>query len=77
MAEIAKAIDWKGQLLEVAADELPERERQPFDFRYELATDTSRIRRELGYREMVGRSEALRRTIEWELTQPRGSPPGG
>ena len=31
-----------------------------------LAVDTTRIRQELGYIEPVARSEALRRSIEWE-----------
>jgi nucleoside-diphosphate-sugar epimerase len=28
--------------------------------------DTSRIRRELGYRERIAREEAIRRTVAWE-----------
>jgi hypothetical protein len=37
---------------------------------HHLATDTSRIRDELGYAERVSRAEALRRTIEWERAHP-------
>jgi hypothetical protein len=33
-------------------------------------TDSTRIRRELGYRETVPRAEAMRRTIEWERAHP-------
>lgn len=32
----------------------------------DLAGDTSKIRRELGYADVVGFEEGLRRTIEWE-----------
>jgi nucleoside-diphosphate-sugar epimerase len=35
----------------------------PFDWRYDLVTDTSAIRRDLGYKERVGREEAIARTI--------------
>jgi len=35
----------------------------PFDWRYELVTDTSAIRRDLGYAERVSREEAIARTI--------------
>jgi len=35
----------------------------PFDWRYDLVTDTSAIRRDLGYMERVGREEAIARTI--------------
>jgi len=36
----------------------------------DLLTDTSRIRRELGYCEEVPREEALRQTVEWERANP-------
>ena len=64
--EIAKVIDWTGEVLQTSVEDLPRDRRQPFDFRYELMTDTTRIREELGYSEPVGRQEALRRTVEWE-----------
>jgi len=35
----------------------------PFDWRYDLVTDTSAIRRDLGYMERVGREEAIAKTI--------------
>jgi hypothetical protein len=35
-----------------------------------VVTDSSRIRRELGYQETVPRTEALRRTIAWERAHP-------
>lgn len=68
--EIGMAIGWRGEVMEVPAERLPEHLRQPFDFRYELATDTTRIRTELAWDEPMSREEALRRTIQWERTQP-------
>jgi nucleoside-diphosphate-sugar epimerase len=38
-----------------------------------MAADSSKIRRELGYREQVPFDEALRRTIEWERAQRESS----
>ena len=38
----------------------------PFDWRYAMATDTRRLRTELGFAEPVGHAEALRRAIAWE-----------
>jgi nucleoside-diphosphate-sugar epimerase len=35
----------------------------PYDFRFDLVTDTGAIRRDLGYVERVARTEAIRRTI--------------
>lgn len=68
--EIGTAIGWRGEVVPVSAKRLPEHLRQPFDFRYQLVTDTGRIRKELTYVEPVGRQEALKRTIEWERSQP-------
>jgi hypothetical protein len=36
----------------------------------DLTYDSSRIRRELSYREHVPQDEALRRTVGWELAHP-------
>jgi nucleoside-diphosphate-sugar epimerase len=67
--EIGAAAGWRGEVMEIPAEYLPEHLRQPFDFRYDLATDTTRIRAELSYRELVGLEEALKRTIQWERTR--------
>ena len=37
---------------------------------YDLVVDTGRIRRELGYEEVVPLDEALRRTVTWERANP-------
>jgi len=67
--QIGAAAGWTGRVVAVPAEHLPEHLREPFDFRYDLATDTSRIRTELGYSEPVGRQEALKRTIESERAE--------
>ena len=71
--EIGKTTHWNGEVFEASLEDLPEQHRQPFDYSYELMTGTTRIRDELGYSEPVPRDEALRRTIEWELTRQHGS----
>jgi nucleoside-diphosphate-sugar epimerase len=70
---IGKAINWTGEVLETSVHDLPEHRRQPFDFRYELMTNTTRIRDQLGFGEPVGREEALLRTVEWERSRRGGS----
>ncbi len=67
---IGAAAGWTGEIVQVPAELLPEQLRQPLDWRYHLACDTSRIRRELGYTEPVGLPDALDRTLEWERSQP-------
>jgi len=33
-------------------------------------TDSSRLRREVGFSEALSREEAIRRTVEWDLANP-------
>lgn len=67
--EIGDTWGWKGQIVELPKGALP----GPWDaYRMDqhVVTDSSRIRHELGYQETVPRTEALRRTIEWERAHP-------
>ena len=40
------------------------------DWRHDLAIDTTRIRKELGFEERTSPEAALDRTIEWERAHP-------
>lgn len=69
---IGRAADWAGEVVVVP------RERLPVSLRWwgnaameqEWAVDTTRIRAELGYAEVISRDEALRRTVAWERANP-------
>jgi nucleoside-diphosphate-sugar epimerase len=67
---LGRAAGWDGQIVTVPEDSLPEHIASPVDYDHHLATDTRRIRAELGYSERAPREEALRRTIEWERANP-------
>jgi nucleoside-diphosphate-sugar epimerase len=74
LADLAVAAGWTGRIVPVPPEELPDDQRMPFDFAHHLVTDTRRIREDLGYREVVERSEGYRRTVEWErLPDPPGN----
>jgi nucleoside-diphosphate-sugar epimerase len=66
--EVGEAAGWCGTVRAVAPEEIPEGEREPIDYDYahDLVADTTRIRRELGFRERVGRAEGLRRAVAAE-----------
>jgi len=66
LADCARVAGWRGRFVLATADSLPENQRMPQDFNHHLAIDSSRIRRELGYAEVVPREEGLARTIAWE-----------
>jgi nucleoside-diphosphate-sugar epimerase len=72
---IGAAAGWRGGVVAVSASELPNHLKQPFDWRYELWTDTSSIREELGYVELIPLDEALESTVEWERSTLHGTEP--
>ena len=57
---IGHLVGWRGPVVEAPAGEMPGS--WGFDWRYHLALDTGKIRRDLGFQEPVGRVEGLRRT---------------
>jgi nucleoside-diphosphate-sugar epimerase len=71
--EIARIAGWTGEVIVVPKNELPEEMREQAHTEHDLVTDSSRIREELGYLEIVPREEAIARTIAWE----RANPPEG
>ena len=68
--EIGRAAGWDGEVVAVPENRLPEHLDWGLDTRQHWVVDTTRIRRELDYRETVPRDEALRRSVEWEREHP-------
>jgi nucleoside-diphosphate-sugar epimerase len=70
---IARSVGWNGRIVLVPNDQLPESMRHGYDFRQQWSLDSSRIRTELGYSEIVDADVAMARTVEWErANQPEG-----
>lgn len=68
---IGRVSGWQGEVVALPGHRLPASlRRDMFDFSQQYEVDSSRIRRELGYAEVVPFDEALRRTIAWEQTNP-------
>lgn len=72
---IGRAAGWTGDVVAVPSGRMPEAMRSPLDFRQHWVVDTSRIRQELGYAEVVPVDEALRRTVAWERANPPATVP--
>ena len=68
--KIAEATGWTGEFVTLPKDRMPPHLAQPGNSAQHWEADSSRIRRELGYREPVPLDEAIRRTIEWERANP-------
>ena len=71
--KIGDAFGWPGRLIVLPRDRVPPSLVATGNTAQHWEADSSRIRRELGYREPVPVAEAIRRTIEWE----RANPPSG
>lgn len=72
---IGVAAGWRGDVLAVPPDQLPESLAFDGNTSQDFLTDSSRIRRELGYAELLPRDEALRRTVAWERAHPPSTHP--
>jgi len=64
--KIAEVIGWPGKIVRMENSRLPNHLQADLDWRHHLDIDTSRIRTEIGYREKIDRTAALRRTVDWE-----------
>jgi len=67
--DIGRVTGWSGEVVPLPSDQLPEHLHAPFDWQYELATDTRRLHDELGFQPPVSFEEAVRRTAVWERAQ--------
>jgi nucleoside-diphosphate-sugar epimerase len=64
--KIAAATGWDGEFVVLPKDRMPPHLVQKGNAAQHWEADSTRIRRDLGYREPVPLDEAIRRTIEWE-----------
>jgi nucleoside-diphosphate-sugar epimerase len=67
---VGAAAGWRGHIMRVPAGRLPEEMRMGVDTKQSLVVDTSRIRAELGYREVTPLAETYARTVAWERANP-------
>ena len=67
---VGEAAAWRGRFVVLPDDQVPPYLLLPGRLEQHWVTDTSRIRRELGYVEPVDQLTGLRRTIEWERRNP-------
>jgi nucleoside-diphosphate-sugar epimerase len=72
---IAAAAGWSGRFVTLPAERMPAHLLMPGNLDQHWTIDTTRIREELGYGEVVAQADAIRRTIEWERANPTGSSP--
>jgi nucleoside-diphosphate-sugar epimerase len=67
---IGDQIGWRGEVRVIPDDRLPGHLASPYNYQQHIIYDTSKIRRELGYYELVDAEEALRLTVGWQRENP-------
>ena len=73
--QVAAAAGWDGNFLTQPAERTPPHLRPPGNADQHWVVDTTRIRQELGYREPIERTEAIRRSVDWERANPAPADP--
>jgi nucleoside-diphosphate-sugar epimerase len=73
---MASLMGWRGELVAAPNEVLPPhlRDGERIDYRQHLVATTARIRRELGYAEVIGRDDGLRRTLDAYAAEPEADP---
>jgi nucleoside-diphosphate-sugar epimerase len=66
---IGRALDWYGEIRVVPDTDLPEAMLPELNPQQHLVVDSSRIREELGFGEVVDPADAMVRTVSWEADQ--------
>ncbi len=66
IAQVGKIAQWQGQVVIVPESQLPPDWKLPLNVKQDWLVDSTRIRQELGYKEIVSSHEALQRTINWQ-----------
>lgn len=67
---IAAETGWRGKVVELLAERMPEHLRTPGNHEQHWTVSSARLREQLGYAESVSAEEAMARTVEWERAHP-------
>jgi nucleoside-diphosphate-sugar epimerase len=70
VAAVGRAAGWSGTVRTLPVERLPAHLRSDTDFAQHWVTDTTRIRAELGYAEVLGLDAGLAETVAWERAHP-------
>jgi nucleoside-diphosphate-sugar epimerase len=70
--KIAAATGWEGEFITLSKERMPAHLVQPGNSAQHWEADSTRIRRDLGYKELVPLDDAIHRTIDWERAHPPG-----
>ncbi len=67
---LAREIGWKGEIVVIAKNLMSESTETDINLSQDIIADTSKIRCQLNFKEIVSRDEAIKKTIDWERKNP-------
>jgi len=70
ITKVGELAGWKGKVVSLSQEKFTDNWNLPFNTEQNWFLDSTRIRQELGYNEIVPLEEALKRTIEWTRNHP-------
>lgn len=74
IAKVGELAGWKGKILTLPKEKISTEWKLMLNTEQDWLVDSSRIRNELGYEEIISLDEALKITIEWERNHPPQKP---
>ncbi|MEH1844890.1 MAG: NAD-dependent epimerase/dehydratase family protein [Nostoc sp.] len=74
ITRVGKIAGWQGKVIIVPKSQLPSEWKLPVNTEQDWFVDSTCIRQELGYKEIVPLDEALQRTIDWQRTHSPQEP---
>ena len=74
ITKVGEVVGWQGKVVTVPPEKLPTDWKLPVNTKQDWFIDSTRIRQELGYSEIISPEEALQRTIDWQRTHPPQEP---
>ncbi|MBD6617179.1 NAD-dependent epimerase/dehydratase family protein [Komarekiella sp. 'clone 1'] len=74
ITRVGEIVGWQGKVVVVPNSQLPQDRKLSLNLEQHWVVNSTRIRQELGYQEIVPLDEALARTIAWQKTHPPQEP---
>jgi nucleoside-diphosphate-sugar epimerase len=74
IAKIGEVVGWQGKVVVLPKDQMPSDWKLTVNTEQHWLVDSTPIRQELGYSEIIPPDEALKRSIEWQRNHPPQKP---
>jgi nucleoside-diphosphate-sugar epimerase len=67
---IGNVSEWNGELVVIPREHIPENLKIDINIAHNLVIDSTKIRKDLRFKEIISLNESIQRTIEWERANP-------